>query len=86
MSKERKKEPEQNRNAATINFNDYRITDPTNAPIGAVDLLSLWGGEILYKNYCDRYNKLVSSVQKCVDRGWIEPEEGLQKLEECRDF
>lgn len=86
MSKENKKQPEQRGDVATIDFDDYRITDHRDAPAGAVVLRSMLGGYKLYQDYCSSYNRLVDAVKESVQKKEMTVKDAQDCLEECREW
>lgn len=86
MQEAPEKESGKNRSVEVINFEDYRITHPRNAPAGARLMRCMWGGEEDYQNYCNAYNELVEALKDCVDHGDITPDEAKERLEKCREF
>lgn len=80
------KNPSEAGTLRVINFDEYRINSPSEAPFGAKIMRFTWGGEDRFQNYCKAYNDLVSALEDCVNHGDIDPDEAKQRLEKSRKF
>lgn len=87
MTEALKTEPEQSRDAAVSEIHDCRIDHPRQAPLKARMIRLVWfGGEELYENYRDSYNRMVGSLAECVKHDAMSLQKAKEIIKECRKF